>query len=312
MAESQADNYDRAQDISPRQLLILLEVVERTGANLGQALATGEFESAKTWNNFVRPTLGNGRLGSATGVWQFIPSTFHRIIKRYGADLLAASSADEALGRVPLDLGAGPFCDAEVRAVIQDTVDGLRGADDEQLQLLRHNFAVLAFAKHYLSVASGAKTPEEDYLFHFLGEKRGREILALAQGQASHTLSVRPTEPTLDSTGTPGLVLAGAERERVILRGTDMFRPAPGKTTESSAPSRDVFVTLERTVPKGYLSPGLQRGSLDETGPSRIGSTLHRLPLDVASRLCNLVEPRRCLPSAGVVASGVSPLTLRS
>jgi len=279
MVERQANNYDRAQDVSPQQLLILLEVSERTGANLGQALATGEFESAKTWNDFVRPDLGNGRLGSATGVWQFIPSTFHGIIKQYGSDLLTASSADESLGREPLNLAAGPFCDAQVRAIIQDTVDGVRSADDEQLQLLRHNFAVLAFAKHYLSVASGATTPEEDYLFHFLGEKRGREILALARGQASQTLSVRQPEPSLESYGVPGLTLAGTKRGQAMLRGSDILRPAPGKTTESAGSNRKVFVDVERTAPTGYLSPGLQRRPLDETRSSRIGSTINRLPL---------------------------------
>ncbi len=279
MAKRQADNYDRAQDISPRQLLLLLEVSERTGTNLGQALATGEFESAKTWNDFVRPTIGNGRLGSATGVWQFIPSTFHQIIKRYGSDLLAASSADEPLGREPLDLAAGPFSDAQVRAIIQNTVDGVRGADDEQLQLLRHNFAVLAFAKHYLSVASGAKTPEEDYLFHFLGEKRGREILALARGQASQTLSVRQPEPTLASSGGPRLALAGTQREQAMLRRQGVLSPASGKTTRSSRPDREDFVVLDRAVPQRHLRPGLQRRSLDGTGSSRIGSTISRLPL---------------------------------
>jgi hypothetical protein len=279
LAESQADNYDRAQDISPRQLLILLEVSERTGTNLGQALATGEFESAKTWNNFVRPTLGNGRLGSATGVWQFIPSTFHRIIEQYGSDLLAASSGDASLGREPLDLGAGPFCDDQVRSIIQDTVDGLRGTDDEQLQLLRHNFAVLAFAKHYLSVSSGAKTPEEDYLFHFLGETRGRQILALAQGQARHTLSVQHPEPSLEPDGLPGLGLAGAQRERAMLRRQDILSPASATTTRSSTSNRGDFVVLDRTVPSRYLNPGLQRPSLDEAGSRRIGSTINRLPL---------------------------------
>ena len=160
MAEKQARNYDQIQDISPKQLLILLEVSERTGTSLGQILATGEFESAKTWNDFVRPTLGNGRLGSATGVWQFIPATFHRIIEKYGVDLLAASSANAGTGQDHLDLSAGPFSDAQVRAIIRDTTEGVRGGKDERLQLLRHNFAVLAFTKHYLSVETGATTPE--------------------------------------------------------------------------------------------------------------------------------------------------------
>ncbi|MBP6583223.1 MAG: peptidoglycan-binding protein [Chromatiaceae bacterium] len=183
--------YDRTRDISPRQLLILLEVAERTETSLGQALATGEMESAHTWNDHVRPPLPNGQLGSATGVWQFLPTTFQTIIKKYGAQLLAATAADPAAKRAPLDLGEGPFTDAQVRNLIQETVAGKRGAGDEELQLLRHNFAVLAFAKHYLSLDSGATTPEENYLFHFLGEGQGRRILALARGEARDTLCVQ-------------------------------------------------------------------------------------------------------------------------
>ncbi|WP_295386544.1 peptidoglycan-binding protein [uncultured Thiodictyon sp.] len=194
LSASQSRNYDRTQDISLRQMRILLEVSERTEANLGQALATGEMESAYTWNDHVRPTLKNGTLGSATGVWQFLPGTFHAIIKKFGAQLLAASEANAATGRERLDLGEGPFTDADVRRLIQETANGQRGADDEELQLLRHNFAVLAFAKHYLSVANGATTPEEDYLFHFLGAGEGRRVLALARGEARDTLCVKKIE----------------------------------------------------------------------------------------------------------------------
>ncbi len=199
LSASLSRGYDRTRDISPRQLLTLLEVAERTETSLGQALATGEMESAHTWNDHVRPPLANGQLGSATGVWQFLPATFHGIIKEYGAQLLAATAADAAANRAPLDLGEGPYTDAQVRGLIQETVAGKRGAGDEELQLLRHNFAVLAFAKHYLSLDSGATTPEEDYLFHFLGEGQGRRVLALARGEARDTLCVQmldaPTSP---------------------------------------------------------------------------------------------------------------------
>ena len=197
MSASQSRNYDRAQDISPRQMLILLEVCERTGADLGQVLATGEYESAHTWNDHVRPSLKTGKLGSATGVWQFQPATFHRIVKKFGAQLLSASEADAAAGRERMDLGDGPFTDTQVRSLIQETVDGKRGAEDEELQLLRHNFAVLAFAKHYLSVDSGATTPEEDYLFHFLGAGQGKRVLELARGEARDTLCVKPNEASV-------------------------------------------------------------------------------------------------------------------
>ena len=210
LAASQARDYDRRQDISPRQLVILLEVSERTGASLGQALATGEHESARTWNDHVRPTLKSGSLGAATGVWQFQPTTFQRIVKKFGAQFLAASEADAAMGRQPMDLGAGPFTDAQVRGLIRETVDGQRGADDAEVQLLRHNFAVLAFAKHYLSIESGATTPEEDYLFHFLGEGQGRRILALARGEAQYTLCVKPVAPATPAQDTGPELFTGA------------------------------------------------------------------------------------------------------
>jgi len=279
LAQREATNYDPSQDISPRQLLILLEVSERTGANLGQALATGEFESAKTWNDFVRPTLDNGRLGSATGVWQFIPSTFHRIIQSYGDDLLTASAADASLGREHLDLDSGPFSDAEVRAIIRDTVDGVRDARDEHLQLLRHNFAVLAFAKHYLSLDSGARTPVEDYLFHFLGETRGRQILALAQGEARHTLSVAPPAP--DPSRSPRALItslrghadslpsgdAAAAANAWVLassgHGLGGLPTAPGLFRQSSSD-----VVLLRP-PSPDASSAMSDGSL----PSRVGAS---------------------------------------
>lgn len=248
-ARQQARAYDRTRDISPWQLLMLLEVSERTGARLGQALATGEFESAGTWNDFVRPTLGDGSLGSASGVWQFIPNTFFLIIKQYGQALLEASAADPSLAREHLDLGAGPFSDAQVRAIIQETVDGVRDADDEQLQLLRHNFTVLAFAKHYLSVESGAKTPVEDYLFHFLGETRGRQILALASGASKHTLSVK--QPTsLDSFAGGAVALADADSRQPPSRARLILRPAsaaPGGSL-ASITVRDRVEVLTRKL----------------------------------------------------------------
>ena len=111
-------------------MLTLLEVAERTQTSLGLMLATGEHESARTWNNFVRPTLRNGSLGSATGVWQFQPATFHRIVKQFGAQLLAASAVDTAAGRDRLDLAEGPFTDEQVRRIIQETIDGKRGVED--------------------------------------------------------------------------------------------------------------------------------------------------------------------------------------
>ncbi len=206
LSASQSRNYDKRQDISPQQMVMLLEVSERTGASLGQALATGEQESARTWNDHVRPTLPTGNLGSATGVWQFQPATFYSIVKKLGARLLAASEADSTTGRERLDLGEGPFTDAKVRSLIRETVGGKRGADDEDLQLLRHNFGVLAFAKHYLSLDSGATSPEEDYLFHFLGERQGRRVLALAQGATRDTLCVKPVEapfPSLEPQAEP-------------------------------------------------------------------------------------------------------------
>ena len=180
LAKNRARDYDAVQDIGPEQLLVLLDIAERTGYSLGQLLATGEHESAHTWNDFVRPPLGGGRVGAAAGVWQFQPKTFERVIHRYGEQLLALTDADPAAGRRRLDLGFGPFPDAHVRLVIRDTIDGLRDADDPELGLLRHDFPVLAVAKYLLSKDGGARDPVEDYLFHFLGAAEGRRILTLA------------------------------------------------------------------------------------------------------------------------------------
>ncbi|MGD9408993.1 MAG: peptidoglycan-binding protein, partial [Thiohalocapsa sp.] len=205
---------DRSQDISPTQLLVLLDVAERTGYSLGQLLATGEHESAHTWNDFVRPRLSSGRLGRAAGVWQFQPKTFERIIHLYGAELLALTAADPAAGRRRLDLGFGPFCDSHVRLVIRDTMAGLRDPSDPELKLLRHNFTILALAKYLLSKDSGATNPVEDYLFHFLGPAQGRRILALAQGDARHTRTVKPPPPP-----DPPTAAGGTSRVRDTLPG---------------------------------------------------------------------------------------------
>jgi len=195
LAKRRARDYDRVQDIRPDQLLVLLEVAERTGYSLGQLLATGEHESAHTWNDFVRPRLSGDRVGVATGVWQFQPVTFARVLHLHGAELLAFTEADPATGRRRLDLGFGPFCDRHVRLLIRDAIDGLRDGDDDELMLLRHGFTVLALSKYLLSKHSRARSPVEDYLFHFLGPSEGRRILALARGDARNTRTVKPKPP---------------------------------------------------------------------------------------------------------------------
>lgn len=260
LSSSQSRNYDRDQDISPRQMLRLLEVCERTGASLGSALATGEMESAHTWNDFVRPTLPSGKLGAATGVWQFMPGTFHRIVRDYGTQLLAATAADPATGREALDLADGPFTDAQVRAIIRSTVEGRRSVEDEELQLLRHNFTVLAFATIYLSKASGATTPEEAYLYHFLGEGMGRRVLALARGEARNTLSVKPAEPEfpdpLDSPDSPLVDQTGGVIAADVTRPLQR-RPAP--PPGSAVPiRRPLLADTDPGRPTGLTRPAPQ------------------------------------------------------
>ncbi|MCF7976423.1 MAG: peptidoglycan-binding protein [Chromatiaceae bacterium] len=309
-AEAEARNYDRTQDISPRQMLILLEMAQRTGKSLGQALATGEFESARTWNDFVRPTIAEGRLGSATGVWQFIPSTFYRIIKRYGAELLAVSAADASLHRDHMDLGAGPFSDQQVRSIIEETVAGKRDVEDEQLQLLRHNFAVLAFAKHYLSVDSGAKTPEEDYLFHFLGEKRGRQILALARGEARHTLSVAPAQTNSEpkpATGL-GLGLAGTrQRHYIQLPGSRLSPGLSDANPLAAARQRRLLATTGR-LPSDRSGSGSSSGSrshrLGTLDPRLSDSAVYRPPSGALSAPASWRSAEWGLPADSPVVTG--------
>ncbi|WP_157174358.1 peptidoglycan-binding domain-containing protein [Thiocystis violascens] len=264
LSASQSRNHDRAQDITPRQMLILLEVCERTGASLGQALATGEHESAHTWNDYIRPPLRNGTLGAATGVWQFMPGTFHRIVQRFGARLLTASEAETTTGRERLDLGDGPFSDEQVRRLIQETVDGRRGANDEELQLLRHNFAVLAFAKYYLSLDSGATTPEEDYLYHFLGAGEGRRVLALARGDARDTLCVKPVEEPTPLVDTPPALVTTDAREPELIAAA-ILRARSLAAAEPSLQADFAPLAPSRPLPQWRFDAPLQR---PEYGPS--------------------------------------------
>lgn len=228
-AARRARDYERTQDIRADQLLVLLDVAERTDYSLGQLLATGEHESAHTWNDFVRPPLGGGRLGSAAGVWQFQPRTFERIIHHYGDELLAITAADPSAGRRRLDLGFGPFCDGHVRLIVRDTMAGLRDPDDAELKLLRHNFTILALAKVLLSRDSGASDPVEDYLFHFLGAAEGRRVLTLARGDARHTRTVKPP-PQPDA--PPAVAATGRVRDSLPGRPAVLLELAPrGYTT---------------------------------------------------------------------------------
>lgn len=280
IAATRARNYERSQDISPRQLALLLEVAERTGGSLGQFLATGEHESARTWNDFVRPTLKGGGLGSAAGVWQFQPATFYAIVKRYGSEFLALSGADAPAGREHLDLGDGPFIDAKVRGIIQETLDGQRGPDDEELQLLRHNFAVLALAKHFLSLDTGATTPEEDYLFHFLGAVQGRRVLELARGEARNTLSVKPQEAPPEPL-VPRSETVTAEARIILREARALARPLP---PGAARPALDGAL-----VPLGQAAVSIQgRPSVGSSAEGRItairsdlGSVSIRLPQGV-------------------------------
>ena len=130
------------------------------------------------------------------------------------------------------------------------------------LQLLRHNFAVLAFTKHYLSVDSGATTPEEDYLFHFLGEGQGRRVLALARGEARDTLCVKPVEvpvPVLEPAperlagdGTPATMNAAAPAP-----------PSPGIAAKPAVVSR---IAPNPPIPAFSMNWGLQPAPMMDPG----------------------------------------------
>jgi hypothetical protein len=269
LAEQRARDYDRTRDIGPEQLLALLDVAERTGYSLGQLLATGEHESAHTWNNFVRPPLGGDRVGAAAGVWQFQPATFARVIHLYGEELLALADADSAAGRRRLDLGFGPFSDDHVRLVIRDTVDGLRGPDDPELGLLRHDFTVLAIAKYLLSRDSGAANPVEDYLFHFLGPEQGRRILTLARGDDRDTRAVKPPP-------APGQATAGRSADRrgdglpprpkvlLDLAPRGYILPPPGARHQVGRPASVVLQPRAATV---RLRPAIASGLAQATPP---------------------------------------------
>lgn len=264
-ADSRARDYDRTQDISPEQLLALLDVAERTDYSLGQLLATGEHESAHTWNDFVRPPLSRGGVGSAAGVWQFQPKTFERIIHLYGEQLLALTDANPATGRRRLDLGFGPFHDAQVRLIIRETTDGLREADDQELGLLRHNFTILAFAKYLLSKDAGAQDPVEDYLFHFLGASEGRRILTLARGDARHTRTVKPPPPSLEpplesrprvaarSAKQPGQKLTNRQRLMLALQPSDYNPLTPRGQASPARPA--AYISIQPKAAPQWRAP---------------------------------------------------------
>lgn len=300
---SQSRNYDRSQDISPRQMVLLLEVAQRTGTSLGQVLATGEHESARTWNDHVRPTLRSGNLGSATGVWQFQPATFHAIIKKYGRDLLDASGAGASQGRERLDLGDGPFTDAQVRGLIQETLEGRRDVADEALQTLRHNFAVLAFAKHYLSLDTGATTPEEDYLFHFLGAGEGRRVLELARGEARHTRCVKPAGATPQPpVGGPDPRAEAARR--IVYEARAMARALPPVATD---PAIDAAIgSTPRSLLGARRNPGA--GSVRPTPDVRITtirSDLGAPPRTLVNLSSTVVPSFAFAPAAGSTEWGL-------
>jgi hypothetical protein len=219
-----------------------------------------------------------------------MPATFHRIVKKFGAQWLAASEADAAAGRQAMDLAAGPFTDAQVRSLIRETVDGQRGADDEQLQLLRHNFAVLAFAKHSLGVESGATTPEEDYLFHFLGEGQGRRVLALARGEARNTLAVKPAATPSVEERTPGL-LAG---EGALAR--PMFVPGLAGLPLIDAPARPPVVAelgpaKQGPVAGGAKAPAKKPAAAQQARPKLAAPLDRRFPIDAPGRPQAALEP---------------------
>ena len=172
----QQEAHREEQDISLRQMMILLEVAGKTDSDLGHMLATGEQESAKTWDPNIRPYLKDGGLGSAMGVWQFQPATFDSLINKYGDRLLTLSQG--------MDLGDDTFNDAQVRHII--SVHAGRPEKNhfpakpgsQELMSLRSNFAVAAFAKHLLEEDSGATTPEGKYIYHFLGSTKIEQCAA--------------------------------------------------------------------------------------------------------------------------------------
>lgn len=240
-AKRQKD-YDKTQDASASQLLTLLEVARRTGASLGDLIATGDLESARTWNDYVRPPIkgenGQPALGAAQGVWQFMPGTFASVVRLYGTQILRQSDANPAKGLPALDLGNETHTDAEVREILRRNADNPQ-AGGEDLQALRSNFAVATLAKYFLDAEAGPDaSPEKRYLIHFMGAPEAAQVLALAADPThSNTLAVkRPPEPA-PITPKP----LPQKQEKVIGKGKTVPAPAPPPLTQpEEAPTTPV------------------------------------------------------------------------
>ncbi|MFZ0788015.1 MAG: peptidoglycan-binding domain-containing protein [Chromatiaceae bacterium] len=108
---------------------------------------------------------------------------------------------------------------------------------------------MLAFAKHYLTVESGGATPEEDFLFHFLGAGQARQVLALARGEARDTLCVKPSEAAGDdvtemmSAKAPLQALPRVAREPALV--PPLVPDVPRRTSQPEPETRRELPTIE-------------------------------------------------------------------
>lgn len=255
LSEKRQRNYDKAQDISASQLLVLLDVARRTGAPLGDLMATGDLESARTWNDYVRPPIkganGQPALGEAQGIWQFMPGTFASVIRLYGQKILRLSEADPAKGLPAMDLGNEAYTDTEIRDIIKRNM-GNPKAGGEDLQALRSNFAVATLAKYCLDAEAGDASPEKRYLIHFLGAGDGGRAWDNANSpERRTTLAVkRPpeAEPKQTSTPPPAATPAGKPHKKKTPAVPKGKHASPAQATTAQPLAQDPADPAAETV----------------------------------------------------------------
>lgn len=168
-------NYTGLQDrtkrpIPPEYMAQLMQVAAVLNKPLDEFLATSYYESAGTFNPYIKPIIAPAegkkppRYGQATGLFQFQDDTFNRVMNKNAKAILNQTKG--------MDLGDGVFTDAQVRRLLENH----NGRATPELLALRSNVIVSAFAKHYLDQDSGGQTPAARYSAHVTGTTRPYDL----------------------------------------------------------------------------------------------------------------------------------------
>ncbi len=213
-------DYTKANTIPPEYLSGIMQAAAALEQPLGEFLSTAQVESAGTWNPYVRPPLkgtdAKGRetryLGSATGLYQFMPDTFHGVLtKKNTEDLLSRTKK--------INLGDETFTDEQVRALLRAHSNNPGSQrNNPEFQALRSNVIVSTFAKHYLNLDSGGENAAARYCSHVTGNtvayRRGADPAYKDQLAAPDFPGIAPTNPSIFGPPDKPLTYAGV-RQRI-------------------------------------------------------------------------------------------------